>query len=256
MIVFLEKYNAKSTEKGVNLKNRLNFLLKISNSIDKIKTKLETPMKVINPEMLKEVEKKVPVDTMYEGANLHMRLRDQITVLNIRQSKAAWKLSNDVCSAIAFRPLFKYGEIFDEWNNEQFTKEYFERVESELRTIATEYEKWHGQFNDEIKEANQERFIIEKIISLTNDAFGSLNQINDPKEATKTVINLIIPLLNRISKAQTALFGHLKQLQHILKEYNEARFVWIEFLIGMRESITSGITEDFMAENMILYINF
>lgn len=87
------------------------------------------------------------------------------------------------------------------------------------------------------------RKTIDKYFSLANawanEKCDNLLQAKSYKEFPK-MVEEIVPLVERISKSQNQLIENLENMKADLQDYNIKRVVWIEFLIEMRETLTSN----------------
>lgn len=249
----LNQFNKKALEKGFDMGAKLSFIIKISNTIGKLKKKLEMPPKeFISAKKFEKVLAAIPEFTTiitkdYNVVFAREFLGHAVNFINESQTVRIGKVKEEICSEIAFIPPNKYDQFFDDWykmwDKEQINPEHVNQVYKELPKMTTKYEELYELYHKRLGEVEGAETDIKFLTRLIHADFDKLSKLNPKNEAdivqVKEIVDRLQPLMDK-------LFNHLGQMQRaltnvkeVLENYNKDRVKWIEFLMEMRESLES-----------------
>lgn len=205
----------------------------------------------MNIEKLEKILIRIPSDltiNVFElvEVNASEFIENTITLINTTKTDDILKIGKKVCSEIAFKPDIMYDKVFDNWfkvwDRDPINAEHVRQVEKELRDMTIEYETLLKRFNKMMKEveAAEERF--QYYLKFANPQFGRILKLNPEKPNAKKVKDILVglqPLLDKLLQQLHLVLKHLKRVRFVLIDYNKARVRWVEFLMAMRESLTS-----------------
>lgn len=239
---FIGKFCEKASGQGVNLKPRLEFMLHISNSVEKIqpeflpnKTKL-----FVNYTDLATIKAKVPEGMVIKKKNARDSLAKAIGQINLNRTLNTEQIYRDIYAALGPQYFENYNELFDDkfkqWLNKSINKAQFENVAEGIPTMANQHQKLIGKFSKALKEIKRFKQDVDKFIDFAYPMIKSLLKstcFKDQKEFVGQLDDYIIEIV----KSQTQLSKSYKKLDEVLKQYNQKRSEWAEFFIGMRSSV-------------------
>lgn len=252
---FLEKFNKKAAEKGIDMGSRLNFIVRISNTVDKLRKKLDIPVKeFLDAETLEKVIKRVPkrtvITTHDNKAALHKMygrdfLRQSIKFINDAQKIRIHSVSKEICNKIAFSPSIMYDKVFDDWfkvwDNDPIDETHVKLVYKELPVMIEEYEKLFKLFHKRLSEFEEGAAQVKFMSGLVTEGVDKILKLTPENEAdgveAKQILVSIVPLLERLFRAQGIVCQALEDIRNVLTVYNRNRIRWVEFLMAMRESL-------------------
>lgn len=238
----VEKIYNKADERAIKLKPKLSFVRSISINVDKIKSRLNALVTEFwDDKKIKEILGKIPAGTtIMNVANAWSFLRtkcDQIKIMQIEKVEIIDRIWNGVNVKPAKKDwIFKFW--FKEWNQDPVDEMHMDRVKNSTKTMSAEYDKLFKKFNAELTEAEKIKSNIDTFIGLANRSFGKL--FEKPPAKPQEVANDVKPLMDRIYNHEKGLITKLLAIENAVKEYNERRMVWVDFLIDLRETMTSS----------------
>lgn len=238
----LNTFYGKAAEKHYAFRPKLDFILKISNETDDIKTRFDSLVNgFVDSTKRDKVLQKVPEDMKIDGFNTRTFFQEGIDSIIDGQMKTIKNLTVDICSKIKFE--------LDDKNDSHFVNSFqklkilpadpklMQRVRDNMNAMNTDYNKLHEKFNEEMKRTDELRKIFETNAASVNLLFDQLIRLSatnteDFKRLAKDIESAIVKLYMQ----QPQLFDSLEKIQDILENYNRQRLVWIEFLLGKRIS--------------------
>ncbi|XP_031637207.1 uncharacterized protein LOC116349763 [Contarinia nasturtii] len=247
----LDQFNKKAAEKGFDMGSKLHFIIKISNTVGKLKKKLETPPKeFMDSKKLKRVLASVPKTMTITGpdyveVNGREFLRLMIGIINDAATENIPNISAEICTEITFIP--PHDQLFDDWykawDMDPISEQHMIQVYKELPAMTTKYVQLYDLYHKRLGEVEAAVKGVKFLTKLINTDFDRLLILNpeeesDAVQARETVLRLQ-PLLERLGQHQEHVIRQLTQVRDVLIEYNKDRIKWIEFLVEIRESLTS-----------------
>lgn len=226
----------------MGLEPRLDFILNISNNTHQLKAKLLIPLTPIMTNAKRdEVAKKVPKMVTVKGIDGNTFLRKFITQMDESQTRILNHFKEEASAE------FKYElpqndealkESFNIWVNHGIEHIRHENLEMKIRTVESEYSNFYEQFKRKMDIVDEITHFIGGITVLLNIKCDKLIRSKDQKHAIN-IFDELGSVSTILSEQQLLLRQNLEQLKEILKQYNENRKIWVEFLIGMRTSLNS-----------------
>ncbi|XP_031623830.1 uncharacterized protein LOC116341101 [Contarinia nasturtii] len=263
---FVDKFNKKAAKKGFNMGSRLLFIVQISNTVDKLKKKLEAPRKeFMNSKKLRDLLRRIPNDltvNVFEPAEINARgfIEHSVTSINNSQIVDIPNAGKEVCSEIAVKPPIFYDKVFDNWfkvwDHDPINAEHVREVEKELKDMTIIYESLLNRFNEIMKSVEAAEAGIQYYWKFINREFDRLLKLDrkQPDAAkAKEIMVALQPLLEKIFQQQQLLIQHLGGVKCVLGDYNENRIRWVEFLMSMRESLTADRRTSVHMERIIAF---
>ncbi|XP_031637201.1 uncharacterized protein LOC116349758 [Contarinia nasturtii] len=246
----LDQFNKKAAEKGFDMGSKLQFIIKISNTVGKLKKRLGTPPKeFMDSKKLKRVLASVPktmtLTIMFAKVNGREFLTQAIGVINNAQTVDIRDVSAEICREIEFIP--PYDKFFDEWykawDMDPISENHVNQVYKELPVMTTKYAQLYDLYHKRLGEVEAAETTVKFLTKLVNTDFDLLLKLNpkgksDAVQAREIVVRLQ-PLLERLFQNLGQVSNHLKEVRDVLRAYNADRVKWIEFLMEMRETLAS-----------------
>ncbi|XP_031639853.1 uncharacterized protein LOC116351845 [Contarinia nasturtii] len=256
--MFLEKFHAKAAEKGIEMGSGLNCIFTITNTMDKAKTKHAVPVtKLMTETKFRQVMDRVPAgmqvvigqvtvndeESKHERGNARAFLRNKIYLINNDLTEKIGQLNMEIYTEIAHKPFIANDKMFANWfklwDKDQMDEEHLKNIKKEIRAMAAQYEVSNREFKKKMKEVDNLRKTIDNYFRLANEKCDNLLKAKNYTEFPR-MVQEIVPLIERIYKSQSQLIENLENVQNLLKDYNMKRIIWVELLIGLRESLTSN----------------
>lgn len=189
-----------------------------------------------------------PVRKLLENMKLHKDMNtklgsifDVIFSINDRQ-EITKNLLWDILSEMKFKPSDKNDAMFDssfeQWKKNPLDLEHLKRVECDLNFMKDEYNQLHDEFVKAMEKLNEIRENIDKNIVSANAWFYRFFRNADTRDYQQ-IIDEMQYITMEIYNQQNHLLSKLCTLIEILQTYNAKRFLWAEYVIGMRETLSS-----------------
>lgn len=234
----VEKLYAKMAETGISTRPKFEFILRISNDVDTIKSNFEAPFKkFMDNKTISKVMEKIPKDLIINGDKVLDVLFDKIGSINMQLLTIA-AVKKNICLKISYKLPTKYESLISHWIQSAADKEHMLQVKNSAKSMTEMYELYHEKFNNEMKAMNNISNGIERSIRLFNLSIYSLLAVTDCKQIAANIKHLYA-YLDRVMKQQNDLMKNLEEVDHILDVYNMQRTYWAEFLVGLRKTLLS-----------------
>lgn len=251
----LEIFLAKADGNVTGMRQRLNFTLNLSKDMDKIKTKIVDAGKVfLSPSKREQVLARVP-KTIFITADqqrviAHYLLNKRFVTIYHSTVKIK-KITNEILSEIALKPLNQIDEHFDRWYRRWdpncIDNDHIAKIKENIRSIASVYEQIHGHFMKDMRVVNEVKANLDMLIGLAYSSIERLlnstvsakqfyqetELIEERTDLLTVILGDLDPILERIPIQQDLLTRKLIKLNNWLVKYNEKRTIWAEFMIGM-----------------------
>ncbi|XP_031624035.1 uncharacterized protein LOC116341232 [Contarinia nasturtii] len=233
---FLDQFYAKASKQGFDFRPRLSVILGITNDSKRIIKKCQAPIK-----------------EFVDHTKL-LRLQNTIGLLKHHIVKAYEKtietrfLYDDIIRELEFKLPIKTDKIFrksyEKWEKDsEIDKSRLEFVNNTIGAMALDYSELHKGFKEHLEAADQTKVIVEKYFDSANTSFDTFLNITPDTKNKKCIIWEVAKIILAIQKEQDQLLVHLESMKNILRVYNEQRLIFIEYIMGMRESLIAGRDE-------------
>lgn len=228
----LDRFYAKAAKVQINLRPQLDFILKISDDMDEIqfRTKLDVLFKeFMNASRTKQVLEKVPVSMQAMGRNARGFLATRINAINKR-------------SEIEYTSTIKYDngfyKSFKNWDHNPVDQAHVQQVVNDIGIMRSKYDELHGPFIVEMNAIYGVDVNFASDIDLANSLFDRLLASTNALEIRKLVEDSLQVTIRMADRRKTRMTT-LEHVRNILKDYNQWRIIWAEFIIGMRQTLSS-----------------
>ncbi|XP_031629542.1 uncharacterized protein LOC116344865 [Contarinia nasturtii] len=233
----LNSFYAKAAKSGIAMKSKLDFILKISNNIDQIQSKLKTPVtEFMNETIIGQITSKIPENLTVMGRNARSYLLEEIESVNILQIVMIKEFNDEICYGFSNKMPNKYDKTFEnwfkQWNPKPPNKNHVQRVDKYRPTMETIYEKFNRNFDKGIKEAEAARMTLDNSINFVKSSL--MTDFLQSTTATLQKTTNAIEELGKLRKQQEQLIKYLGNVQSILHMYNTQRLKWIDFLVELK----------------------
>lgn len=197
---------------------------------------------------IRHVLLQAPIRKLLENMILHKDMNtklgsifDVIFSINNRQETTK-NLFWDILSEMKFKPSDKNDAMFDssfeQWKKNPLDYEHLEKVACNLNFMKDEYNQLHDKFDKAMEKLNGIKENINKNIVSANAWFYRFFRNSDTRDYQE-IIDEMQYITMRIYNQQNQLLSKLYSLIEILQTYNAKRFLWAEYVIGMRETLSS-----------------
>lgn len=235
----LDNFYAKSAASPKPVKTKFDFMLRITNNVEQIKTKLEVPINFfMDSAKVNQILSKLPETMKIKGLNARTYLSDQIDSINLHQMETIKELNMDICFAFSNQlPYYDktFNNWYQQWNKKPADKKHLQNIEQNRKKIGKIFEEFNGMFRNGMKTVNEASTLLSKYINLGRSTFDNIEKLKNPQEAVKAIVDLV-PILEKISKQQEELIKSLGNVQSTLYLYNAQRIKWLDFLIELRKT--------------------
>ncbi|XP_031621911.1 uncharacterized protein LOC116339961 [Contarinia nasturtii] len=239
----LEKlYSKAETTIDFKLRPKLDFMITFPKNSYEIKPKLKAPSKEI-PNNLKGdlFMGKVPANMEINGENAKNYFRKLISSIGDGQGKIV-NLNSEILKMMSFKPSEKHDDTFDSsvdnWNENKLVMDHVQQIANDINTMRTEYNECQVKFNKEMEVADKLRTSIDKGIEAVTNWLRKILKTSNV-ETRKKIIKNEEPKISTIFEFQEQMIDTLGILKEILEDYNNKRFKWLEYIIGMRDTLTA-----------------
>lgn len=230
--------------KAPHLGSRLGFMLGIATKSDikELRQICKQPTPFMSMERMYKILYEVPQDMEIDGKNPYKLLVKEMPLIKNEILVEVGKSNDYILSAISVRPLGKNKSDIDHfsralkiWNLNPVKIEQIQRVERELPSWELECDQLREGFNTAMNTTSQIETLMENATILFNSVCDNFEG-GDDSDKSHCIPDLVYAVFE-LSKLYSHLSQNLACLKEILTEYNEKRYSWARFLIGMREPL-------------------
>lgn len=132
-----------------------------------------------------------------------------------------------------------FDSSFKNWLRNPTNVDHMKKVKNTLGSMKTEYDQLHEKFKRELNEVNVERANIEKNVEAVNNLMEKFFHTKVNRQIADGLSGDLSNLVYGVETLRNSLIEKLKNVIKTLEEYNQKRIIWAEFLIGMRDTLTT-----------------
>lgn len=183
----------------------------------------------------------VPQNMLLNGTNARQYLREKIDAINEGQTNSIKTIDDQICTKLAYRSQgIQDNDIVTSYNNwveNSFDQNHLKQINGEFPTMKSKFDNWQQTFKADLTAATALRGEIKTSIYKTAPIFLSVTKL--PVKAAEITETKLDPALDAILAGQYRLIKKLESMSDTLSKYNSERMKWVEFLIGMRDTLDS-----------------
>lgn len=214
----------------------MDFMLKISNDVDKIKKAIDNTryVNLINPQDGQKILDHMPVDMKFGQYNAIEVLNGQIKRINELETKTIREIDESISNLLSFAIIDPdLNSFYSTWTKFGYMdKSHVARVESNYGRMKVKFESWQDTFNKNIKNANKLRGELKTSFNAKLEQIKAANAAN-PRALYET-LDKILDKLNKME-------GSLNTAAKVLRQYNDARVEWAEYIMGKVDTLTDAL---------------
>lgn len=249
--VLVSEFYAKMAEVNPFVNINLDFVLGISENIDKIKVNFGVFNRFMSQERRNEIMEKVPSSLVINGKLARDLLQNNINFVDFGHMLDTMELNFDIYSEISYNLANKndkmnkcFNKSYKIWKHNPVDQKHMQQVAIDFESMELEYIRLRAVFEMKMNAKDEIKRNIETMIAAVDGMFDELLNVSkskelDPNSTIQQMVMAIVRDLTEIHKRRVEYMANLRNLRNILKDYNKSRVIWAEFLIGMRESLKS-----------------
>lgn len=200
----------------------------------------------MNAERLEQVLEKVGPSIKTNGKSTKELIETLIVSINNIKTTNIWDFHDEISSSVAFElPENNIDEetfetSYQHWKLNPIDSAQIQRVIDAVCGMKKEYTDLNTNFSSQLKEANEISTRIENDFKSVNGLCSKLlSPTNNPMKGVYCDIPDIVKGLEAIHTEYSKLLEKIENISKIIRNYNIKRFVWAEFMIGMRKTLDS-----------------
>lgn len=241
--MLVQKVYERAEEVNITLSPRLNFMLRISESVNAVDDEIKSLNPIfISDSIKKEILGKVPENLIIDQMDAHFMLLHKIDSINFQLANKIANQINRISAAFRFDDPEAYEDDFDvSFDNfivNKVKKKHMIRIDKDLYAMKAEYCRLQKIFSMEIAAIRKLKVFLETDIAKAKIMFLNLLESTAQKGTNKTFED-IASILDKITVHKNDLYQYLSNLLEIVEHYNEQRSAWAAFLIGMKPALPS-----------------
>lgn len=237
----LKQFYSKAAEVNIDLEPDFDFMLTIPNNISEIISALDASINgLFDGATFDKIVLKVADFKEDTRKYIHKSIKEVKD-----QHAMTMKIFNDELSPeLKFEPSDRCDKIlndsFKQWIENPVKQKRIQIVNENLSPMKWKYDELQKSMNIQCKETKRECKLIKRDIILVKTLHKTILRLTDSdSERIKRIINNIVNFIMRINENQNLMLHNLEHMKIIFNSYNRLRMIWAEFLIGMRNSLTS-----------------
>ncbi|XP_031627820.1 uncharacterized protein LOC116343741 [Contarinia nasturtii] len=206
---------------------KLNFLVKVTNDINKAMTTLNKPMPIfITAAKKQEVSRRIP-NSFKTKTVTYQTLLEQIDAENTKIGQHVLTISAQIQHKL---PAAEYDEWFQRWQK-NVEKAHIENIAKIVPSMLPPFANYDYEFNFYVNSTVILRKKIDKVITAAGELYDKLLISTKAKEQ-KELVKKVIEKMEEYRKYQTGFETRLDQLQRTLSFYNDSRTMWSKFILS------------------------
>ncbi|XP_031620384.1 uncharacterized protein LOC116338942 [Contarinia nasturtii] len=229
---FVKHFYEKAAHQHCNIDSKLDFLLKISNITETIRSEFQS---IVEPFMDNKTANKVWSKAQINKTMSFSFWMDRISGINDGQKLNKETYSN-LCAQIDIDSPHRLDKDFDgqfkKWKKKPIDMQHLEGIKNSIDHMELENEEFIENFKKELKDAEQLREILSEHIARAKELLLSTLETTD-RAVLMDAFGKAEPITSQITQKQSLFFGKLVEVKRTLRLYNKQRIIWVEDIMGV-----------------------